>query len=264
MTLDYSSKQAIQDAQYASAYHWDQKKRVETYRYEKMTDLFVNLIEENLKNENIRLLDFGCGDGRSTFLIWSALRAKGFACQAIGVDISGDAINWAKQMTESVGEPSLGYIHGSLRDGVEALAEGKGRVFVVMREVIEHLPDSEIDTIFQSISSCVPDAAIIISVPSTNSPTEKKHFRHYDSNDLRYVFRRNGFRCDKIIGFGFRPALLYSTLHKLKARLNKSRYLWRATKWMWRTHPRIWAITLISIGAFDTRQKSNASVPHLQ
>lgn len=53
---------------------------MESFRYRKLTQLNVKLICEIdtvNKSQNISICDFGCGDGRGTYLIWDFLNNDG-------------------------------------------------------------------------------------------------------------------------------------------------------------------------------------------
>jgi hypothetical protein len=120
-------------------------------------------------------------------------------------------------------------------------------VVVLMREVIEHLPENDIDEILQYTGAKIPRAKILISVPSVNSPTEEKHFRHYAEHSLRETLRRNGYDPVTVTGFGFRPAAFYWLLKRTKALLNKNPRLWWLMNPLWRAVKPEWAITLVAV-----------------
>ena len=248
MASSYADKQRIQAAQYQAAYHWDARKPVEHHRYEQMTQMLVGEITGRMREPAVRVLDFGCGDGRSTYGVWSALRQAGHACRVIGVDVSHEAIEWARERTREAADETLEFSTGKVEDGLARLEAADGQPFVVMREVIEHLPEEDIDHAFQAIATRLPSVTLVVSVPSSNSPVEEKHFRHYDAESLRATFERNPFACEPVAGFGFRPRALYRPLRKLKSRLNRTRGLWRGFNWLWRPVRPSLAMTLVATG----------------
>ena len=52
--------------------------------------------------ENVQMLDAGCGEGKYTFDVFSALSAAGKQPEAIGIDISKDALRYAARRAETV------------------------------------------------------------------------------------------------------------------------------------------------------------------
>ena len=91
-----------------------------------------------------------------------------------------------------------------------------------MREVLEHLPEDEIDRILGAFRTRIPKAELVVSVPSNNSPIEKKHFRHYTAETLAQTLERNGYGCAVVTGYGFRPRALFRPLRFAKKILNKN------------------------------------------
>jgi len=247
----YSEKQAVQVAQYKVPYHWLGKKRVEAARYFRMTRLIYALVEQENKkagkDEGWVILDIGCGDGRNSYLLWEFLKAEGRAPHILGLDVSPEAVDWARTMTEEVPGEELRFEVGDHRRGVECLEGYEGPVVVVLREVIEHLPEEEIDRIFQDLR-LLPECRLLVSVPSTNSPLEEKHFRHYEKANLKETFERNGFYCSWLKGFGYRPASLYRLLRKAKGKLNRWPVFWRLMNPLWRVTRPEKALTLVSVG----------------
>ena len=247
MNAAHAAKQEIQAAQYRTAYHWGAGKVVDSHRYERITAWMVAQITHHSCGSKLHVLDFGCGDGRATFLVWEALRAAGLWCRVTGLDISADAIHWARERTRELADESLQFSVGRMEDGLDRLNATPDQPFIVLREVIEHLPDDQIDQALQAIAAQCPSATLCASVPSTNSPVANRHFRHYDVYGLRSTFERNGFACEPILGFGLRPRPLYRPLRKLKSKLNRTRWLWRGFNWLWRPCPPGLAMTLLAV-----------------
>lgn len=255
MTSAVQDKHAIQQAQYVSAYHWDDRKRVEARRYLRMTETLVARVAAMAADKNKRalsLIDFGCGDGRSSFLVWRMLRERGIATRLLGVDITEEAIEWAKTKTAHLADEGLDFKNVSLETVLDEAGPHRQADAVIMREVIEHLREEEIDQVFGLIRARLPECGVVITVPSTNSPVDAKHYRHYTPDHLRRTLERNGFTCGEVSGFGFRPAPLYGLLRWLKAKLNKKPLIWRLMNWMWRPMPPALAITLLAVGRVPT------------
>jgi 2-polyprenyl-3-methyl-5-hydroxy-6-metoxy-1,4-benzoquinol methylase len=184
----HAAKHEIQAAQYRTAYHWDTGKAVEFYRYGQITAMMVEQITSRSYGSKIHVLDVGCGDGRATFLVWSALRAAGHTCRVTGRDISEDAIHWARERTYDSVDETLQFSVGGVEDGIDRLNATGDQPFLIMRELLEHLPDDQVDQALRAIAARCPTAILCVSVPSSNSPVEEKHFRHYDEQSLRDTF----------------------------------------------------------------------------
>jgi 2-polyprenyl-3-methyl-5-hydroxy-6-metoxy-1,4-benzoquinol methylase len=253
MPSDYSAKQKIQNSQYKEPYHWLSKKRVDSFRYQKLTQLIVKLICEIdtvNKSQNISICDFGCGDGRSAYLIWDSLNNDGIKSNIIGVDISEDAIEWARKMTRDLNTTGLDFIVGDIKTALLRLQETAGPIIIIMREVIEHLQETEIDKLISQIKDNAESGHIIVTTPSVNSPVEKKHIRHYSVQTLNNTMTRNGLKVTKILGFGFRPRLLYYPLMNLKRIFNTLPFVWRIMNRTWKVVSPDMAITLVCKSGF--------------
>jgi len=246
----YIKKQRIQAGQYKLPYHWSGAKKVEARRYHKMTGVLVDsllqLLSATADNE-ITLLDFGCGDGYGAYLIAKLLEERGVKARIYGVDVEAVAIDWAIKLTGDERSLSLEFMVGDIRSGVDLIRDKPGMMVVLMREVIEHLPENDIDEILRYTGETLPKAKILISVPSVNSPTEEKHFRHYTENSLRETLRRNGYDPVSVSGFGFRPIAFYWVLKRTKALLNRKPWLWWLMNPLWRVVRPEWAITLVAM-----------------
>jgi len=98
----------------------------------------------------------------------------------MGVDLVPNAISLAR---------SLG---AGARFEVERIENVRERFdAVTLMEVLEHIPDSEVDSFLRSCFARVDDCgAMIICVPSRTRPVHQKHFRHYDESMLRDAIAR--------------------------------------------------------------------------
>ena len=254
-TLDV--KATIQESQYKTAYHWNENKRVETRRYHKLTELISKSISSRiLPCSECTVIDIGCGDGRSTYYLHKSLVNNGHPTNIIGCDISKRAIELALHEVESRGEPiDINFICGSACDVINGISKDTNNIFIVMREVIEHLQEEQIDEILHCVRSRFKHPIIILTTPTTNSPVEEKHFRHYTVTTLSNTIKRSGYQVSDIIGFGFRPRILYSFLKKLKHRLNSSMFHWIMNP-CWHVVPARMAITLVIIGEYKNGESS--------
>jgi hypothetical protein len=164
--------------------------------------------------------------------------------QVWGFDVSERAVTWAREQTRGKADSSLQFHLGDVSDMLRDLPATAVRAFVVMREVIEHLPEEEIDRVLGLLRTQLPGTDLVISVPSTNSPTDAKHFRPYTPDSLVQTLRRNGYDCGQVIGYGFRPKYTFKLLKTLKGHLNRSRLFWWILNPAWRRVRPAWEITL--------------------
>jgi len=115
------------------------------------------------------LLDIGCGDGRLISLV------KSFVPKIVGVDISRQAIAFARAFNPDV---EFYCVDIAKMSGVYEL--------VTLIEVLEHIPDKEMEVFIQNVARLVKeDGHLLVTVPTVNVPLNKKHYRHYSFELLR-------------------------------------------------------------------------------
>lgn len=121
-----------------------------------------------------KVLDFGCGDGRLAYEL-----ARCGIQEIVGVDISERAIAFAKAF--NIDNKKAKFYCIDIAD----LPEHDFDVAIAM-EVLEHIPDNQIERVLQSIRQrLLPNGHFVISVPTKNLPRPAKHYRHYDEEVLR-------------------------------------------------------------------------------
>jgi 2-polyprenyl-3-methyl-5-hydroxy-6-metoxy-1,4-benzoquinol methylase len=164
----------IQNNQYEFPYHYlpsisnnipsIQKKLAWGFEY--LT--YMNVVIDEISNLNINnILDIGCGDG---YLLNNlAINADKF-----GVDLSNEAILFAQAFSNNA--------HFEVKD----LLDIKMRYdLVTLIEVMEHIPDDEIELFMGKALNLIKEGGyLIVSVPTTVVPVHKKHYRHYDELTL--------------------------------------------------------------------------------
>ncbi len=243
----WAQHQAIQAADYHRPHHW-RLGAVDDRCYVRKSTHLAELIGAALagRTEQVGILDVGCGDGRGTWELIRLLRLRWTQVTAIGVDIEGNAIRWAKEQTENHGG-DLDFVQGDLDAALPKARALPGPTVAVYREVIEHLPEEEIDRQFRLLRRIFEDMLLVVTVPSTNSPVEPKHFRHYDSAMLLRTLERNGFEATALTGFGWRPRALCWPMQKIKGALNRIRRLAPLMDPCWRNVPPGTAITLLAL-----------------
>lgn len=168
-----------QESKYEFPYHYTpyiddtghvQRHRLLVWGYEYLCYiLHVKEIIEGLSPAT--LLDVGCGDGRLIQTLSQSNKQENY----LGIDVSKKAIKFAKAFNDE---------HLFKCDNVENIDQQFDMVTVI--EVIEHIPDDAIQGFITSIFQKVKRSGrILISVPTTNVPLHKKHYRHYDIGLLR-------------------------------------------------------------------------------
>ncbi len=126
---------------------------------------YVSFIAELIgRNHPESLLDVGCGDGRLIHMI------KSLVPRISGVDLSERAIAFARAFN-----PDVDFLCGDVAQVSEKYA------WVTLVEVMEHIPDHQMPEFVRNIARLVQDdGLLLISVPTVNTPLNKKHYRHYN------------------------------------------------------------------------------------
>jgi len=176
MSTQKTERQQVQEAQYRFPYHWIPSQdrgwglaRTLSWGLEYLGVLsFVR--ERALALNPARVLDFGCGDGR---LSHELLQAG--VPQVVGVDLSEQAILFARAFNWSFGERGQ-FVVGD----VWTLGDVSSFDVAVAMEVLEHIPDSALRDVVDSIARALRlGGSLIVSVPTINVALNKKHERHY-------------------------------------------------------------------------------------
>ena len=236
-TKTLSEKQLLQEAEFRRPYHW-LSKRTTRVRYERFSDLIAERILAHLP-EGGTILDAGCGDGKGTADLHERLGGHGFTVR--GADYSERAILHAKAMTYGSG------MEFDIVDLVERPTERFDSARcdgLVLREVIEHLTDDEVDAALRGVRAVLRDGGlVVVSVPCDNLALSAKHYRHYSQSLLEETLESRGFRVLETIGFGY-SALYWERLLKL----NHYPKIWRVLNPLWRqVEPRN-ACELLALG----------------
>lgn len=139
------------------------------------------------KNENVKVLDVGCGSG----LMLNALEDVG---QAHGMDMSDDAINFSKEIFD--GSVEQGY----LPDNVPY--EDNYFDLITALDVIEHI-DDDIASLTVMRNLLTSQGKIIITVPAymflwSSFDEMNEHKRRYTLSELKTKLVQAGFTIEKI------------------------------------------------------------------
>lgn len=163
---------ALQDSQYNFPYHYIPHFKSEGYpsiQRRLSWGLEYLCYQMHLKERASSLvpnsvLEVGCGDGYFLGSLPNSIETK------VGVDLSENAIAFAKAF------------HPTCDFKVEDAANIQGKFDVVVAiEVLEHIPDRDVSRFLNTLSMRVKDTGtVIISVPTTLLPLNKKHHRHYN------------------------------------------------------------------------------------
>ena len=115
------------------------------------------------------VLEVGCGDGCFIGNLPSIIPVR------VGVDLASKSIAFARAF-----HPGCTFYD----QDVNAIQDTFDIVAAI--EVIEHIPENELPVFFNSLAQCTNDSGrIILSVPTTNIPLNKKHYRHYTIDLLK-------------------------------------------------------------------------------
>jgi 2-polyprenyl-3-methyl-5-hydroxy-6-metoxy-1,4-benzoquinol methylase len=167
---------ALQDAQYEFPYHYlphlhqGHARRTRSLRWGREYLCYLLFLAEKLRALAPQsLLDVGCGDGRLLSLVADAIP------DSQGVDLSSAAIRFARAFV-----PAARF--------AEVEARELTQIFDVVTaiEVLEHVPDDGVAEFLRTLAArCRPGGQVVLSVPTTNVPLNRKHYRHYDEALLR-------------------------------------------------------------------------------
>lgn len=199
---DVAHRQALQEAEYRLPVHWLLRKSG-LIGYMRKTELMARMATMSGLAGG-RVLDVGCGDGRGIHEL-SQLLGPTFDC--VGVDFSERAIAFARLMAPAIAfevqeGASLGFTDGSF-------------ALVVAREVIEHIPPSDIPAFLAELYRVIaPGGKLLLTTPSENRKVLDKHFQHFTPSKLDAVVRDAGFVTEHIHGFGWWPPARFESMYR--------------------------------------------------
>ncbi|HKR07043.1 MAG TPA: class I SAM-dependent methyltransferase [Bacteroidia bacterium] len=183
----------LQNSQYVFPYHYLSEydghnfhlAKVRNIGYEYMA--YLNFVINKLEEPG-DVVDFGTGDGKLVFEIKKRYPAK----LVRGIDISEEAIAFARAFLSREECTS-----GDIRNA--EVFNGYKFSQATCIEVLEHIPPTEINEFVSGMASHIkPGGTLLITVPSDNIPTSKKHFQHFNHSKLKTVLEEH-FEIKEII-----------------------------------------------------------------
>lgn len=148
-------------------------------------------------NKQISVLDFGCGPG----YIFDHMKARGVKWQYTGVDSSPESISTLLENNE--GHEIFEGCYASTKDIIDKKFD-----LIIMIEVIEHLTDDVIESIFEELKPLLKsDGRIVLTTPNNedlmkstrycpNCSTtfhEWQHIRSWNEQSLSNFMNKMGF-----------------------------------------------------------------------
>ncbi len=175
-----SPVQERQDDLYAFPYHYIPK--LTRFRFSQTVTLFwgyeyisyVTFVLDIIRQIPFTtLLDVGCGDGRFTGELHAIFPDR----HVVGLDFSRRAIGLARSMN-----PEIDFVRADITE--EGTFEEPFDI-ITMIETLEHISPSSIDRFLGAVHRHLTSKGILVlTVPSTNTKVQAKHYQHFDFNLL--------------------------------------------------------------------------------
>lgn len=180
--------QEIQNSQYSIPYHylpWEQNGIWQVgrflwwgFEYLAVLSTVLELVGKSIQHDGrqVKVLDFGCGDGR---LIVELLARYPSLAIVVGVDISERALAFARAATW--GDQRVDFF-SDVATAIQRI--GHFDVAIAM-EVLEHIPPEDLHGIVAQLYNTLTEGGwLIVSAPTTNIPLNRKHYQHFTLQTL--------------------------------------------------------------------------------
>jgi len=201
-----SKEQKIQENEYILPTHWLLKRALRE-RYFQVSRILSQEIKEHFTAGSI--LDIGCGDGRS---IYDLRKLLGNKFTYTGTDYSKKAILFA----EAFHYPLDTEFFCIKAEEVQKITERRFDI-IIFRDVLEHLGENELRQSLQGAYDVIKNTGmLLVTVPSTNSPTETKHYRHYTKTLLSDQLESKYFQLEEIRGYVYQPPYIRNFLFRIQ------------------------------------------------
>ena len=182
-------------------------------KYDKFRQInrFLEFIEDVLpkldKNQETRIIDFGCGKSYLTFAMYYYLKVlKGYPVRITGLDLKTDVIEHCSRLAKKFGYESLEFLHGDI-----ASYEGVDQVDMV---VTLHACDTATD---YALAKAVRwNASVILSVPCCQHELNRQMKNDMLEPVLQYGLLKermaalytDGIRAEILENHGYRTQIL--------------------------------------------------------
>lgn len=188
-----TKEQKLQDIEYSFPYHYIpqyKNKFTQNYnwgwgkQYISAIEFILNEIKQE-KNNIQSIADIGCGDGRFTREISNTFQDKNI----MGIDYSLRAIDLAKALNPGMQFENKDIINDDIEQKFDA---------ITLIEVFEHIPLELCHDFVRATSKLLNKKGVIfLTVPHQNKPVIKKHFQHFNYENLVKYFKDN-FMVEKV------------------------------------------------------------------
>lgn len=175
-----NEKDLLQEEQYDFPYHFipevEESGEIVTNRFLQWSMMYMSYIhfvrEEVLTSDAQKILDVGCGDGRMLYEIEKKDKKRHY----LGIDISVRALQFAQGFTT--------YSKFEVFDIIQKPYSEQFDICTYI-ETIEHIPPEQIKTMIKNIAGSLKEnGVLVLTTPTTNLPTAKKHYQHFTKEKI--------------------------------------------------------------------------------
>lgn len=179
-------RQLMQEGEYIFPYH--HIPRIEQGKFTQLRELYwgyeyfsyLTIVKNIVSKKKFKtLIDVGCGDGR----LLSEIKKLNIDGNLIGIDYSARAISIAKAFYPEIDFKKIDIFKESLLPACD---------IVTLMEVIEHIPPSNMAIFIKKLANIIKhEGTLILTTPTENLPTNKKHYQHFTLAKLNNLFKHH-------------------------------------------------------------------------